>query len=688
MSFTFWRSIILAIAAALAVGLLWGGNIAILIYPVIEVAYKNKTFTTWLDERIEEAESELRESYESQLPPEILEAAKNNAENADAENAAELHAKNDDKSESVEKARRDAQKHDAKKNNVLEKKTIEWKLTWYYFARPYIEKYTPHTPYQTVIFLVIIALAGTLIKALLVIVHVLLTTHIVTSTLCLFRERFFAKLLAYEVNYFSRSGTAEAKSRFLGDTGTMAGGFGIIFGSMIREPIKLVVCLFVAAWISWQLLLVTMIVLPVAFVSVRWIAKSLRRISLASMKEMVRVFGRLDETINSIRIIKAFTQERHERAKFRQINKKVYRWAMKGAKYDALTQPLTEVLGITMMALALLVGVYLLLTQRTEIFGVPMMSSPMNEGSLILFYAMLAGAAEPARKLTGIFQSFQAASVAADRVYAMLDREIPLVDPPHPFICPRHTQSLLFEDVHFSYTPERSVLRGINLEIRFGETLAFVGPNGCGKSTLLSLIPRFADPTRGQIVLDGVPIQSVKQQRLREQMGIVTQDTILFDETVAENIRYGNAFASLDEVLDASQRALAHEFIVRELPDAYETLVGQGGGRLSGGQRQRIALARAILRDPSILLLDEATSQIDLHSEHQIHAALKSFVGTRTTIIVTHRLSAITLADRIAVMQNGIIEDCDTHEKLFGRNAYYTQLYQTQVDKLHITDTH
>ncbi|MGL4943064.1 MAG: ABC transporter ATP-binding protein [Thermoguttaceae bacterium] len=640
VSFTYWRAIILAVSAALLVGVLWGGNIAVLIYPVIEIAYKKKTFTVYVDEKIAAADAELQQLQALPL--------------SDETKVAHLaHSK------------------------VL---WAEWKLNAYRYARPWVEKYTPHSPYQTVVFLVIIALVGTLLKACVVVVHTLLTTHIVTSTLCLIRERFFATLLRYEVNYFSQTGTSEAMSRFLGDTGTLASGFGVIYGTMIREPVKLLVCISVAAYISWPLLLVTLIVVPLAFFAVRWIAKSLRRIALASMQEMVRVFGRLDESVRSIRIVKAFTQERYERAKFHRINKKVYKWAMKGAKYDALTQPLTEILGIVMMSLAILVGVYLLLTQRLSIFGIPMMSRPMDEGSLLLFYAMLAGAAEPARKLTGIFQSFQAAAVAADRVYAMLDRDIPLVDPPHPRVCPRHHESLRFENVQFYYNADKPVLRGIDLVIPFGETIAFVGPNGCGKSTLLSLIPRFADPTGGRVLLDGVPLTEVRQRNLRQQMGIVTQDTILFGESVLENIRYGNMFASREEVIDAAKRAFAHEFIIEELSDGYETEVGQGGSRLSGGQRQRIALARAILRDPAIFLLDEATSQIDLSSEHKIHQAMANFVGKRTTIIVTHRLSAISLADRIAVIQNGVIADCGTHNDLFGKNEYYTKLYRSQEE--------
>ena len=242
-------------------------------------------------------------------------------------------------------------------------------------------------------------------------------------------------------------------------------------------------------------------------------------------------------------------------------------------------------------------------------------------------------------------------------------------------MAPRHHRDLLFEGVHFSYVPGVPVLENINLRIPFGETIAVVGPNGCGKSTLVNLIPRFIDPTSGVVRLDGVDLRNVRLRELRRQIGLVTQETLLFDDTVFNNIRYGTPQATRDEVIQAAQQAHAHRFITERLEKGYDTVVGQRGGSLSGGQRQRIALARAILRDPAILILDEATSQIDLESEQVIQQVLEQFVRHRTTFIITHRLGAIRLADRVLVMDAGRVLDFGKHDELMRRCSLYARLH-------------
>jgi subfamily B ATP-binding cassette protein MsbA len=241
---------------------------------------------------------------------------------------------------------------------------------------------------------------------------------------------------------------------------------------------------------------------------------------------------------------------------------------------------------------------------------------------------------------------------------------------------------LVLDGVSFSYRPGYPVLEDIDLRIAFGETLAIVGPNGCGKSTLVNLILRFADPDSGEIRLDGVPLPAARMRDVRSQIGLVTQEPLLFDDTVYNNIRYGSPQATREEVIRAAQRAQAHRFIEGDLPEGYDTIVGTMGGRLSGGQRQRITLARAILRDPPILLLDEATSQVDLESERLIQNVLEQFIRNRTTVIITHRLAALALADRIAVMEGGRIVDVGSHEELLARCPLYRRLYEIQFDDL------
>jgi len=264
----------------------------------------------------------------------------------------------------------------------------------------------------------------------------------------------------------------------------------------------------------------------------------------------------------------------------------------------------------------------------------------------------------------------------------MADRQPRVRDPENPRPLARHHQDLVFDGVEFAYLPGHPVLRGIDLRIRFGETIAIVGPSGCGKSSLVNLVPRFADPTAGTIRLDGVPLGDVRLHDLRSQIGLVTQEPLLFDDSVLNNIRYGSPHATTEQVVEAAKRAYAHHFICHELPNGYRTVVGPMGGQLSGGQRQRIALARAILRDPAILILDEATSQIDLESEQVIQNVLDRFIRGRTALIVTHRLGALSLADRILVMDTGRILDVGTHEELLARCACYRRLYQIQFDDL------
>jgi ATP-binding cassette subfamily B protein/subfamily B ATP-binding cassette protein MsbA len=290
--------------------------------------------------------------------------------------------------------------------------------------------------------------------------------------------------------------------------------------------------------------------------------------------------------------------------------------------------------------------------------------------------------ADPARKLSDVYTRVQAGAAASDRIYALLDREPSVRNPEHARRLERHTQDLVFDHVGFEYLPGRPVLHDINLRIAFGEAIALVGPSGCGKTTLASLIPRFADPTSGEVRLDGIPLGQLRLRNLRSQVGLVTQDPLLFDDTVFNNIRYGSPHATVEQVIEAARQAHAHRFIEKDLPHGYDTVVGPMGGQISGGQRQRIALARAILRNPPILILDEATSQVDLENEQVIQRVLEQFIRGRTTLIITHRMSTIALAHRVGVVQEGRILDLGTHEELLGRCGLYQRLYQIQFEDL------
>jgi subfamily B ATP-binding cassette protein MsbA len=368
--------------------------------------------------------------------------------------------------------------------------------------------------------------------------------------------------------------------------------------------------------------------------------------------------------------------ERHENNRFRRTTREVYRKSMKIMFYHGLTKFSDEVLGICVICISILAGGYLVLNQETHLFGMAMTARPLNLASLLLFYGFLIGASDPLRKLSGFLNQAQAGAAAADRIYPLLDREPSIVEIENAIAVKDVCKPIVFDHVTFYYNEKELVLRDINLKIECGETLAIVGPNGCGKTTLANMVPRFFDPIEGQVLLGDETLRDLSIQDLRRKIGIVTQQTILFDDTVMNNIRYGSSRASDEDVMNAAKKAHAHGFIMDKLDHGYDTNVGESGGRLSGGQRQRISLARAILRDPQIMILDEATSQIDPESEQLIHNALQKFTKDRTTIMITHRLSTLSLADRIMVMNEGRIVDLGTHDQLASRCELYQRLYQ------------
>jgi ATP-binding cassette subfamily B protein/subfamily B ATP-binding cassette protein MsbA len=481
-----------------------------------------------------------------------------------------------------------------------------------------------------------------------------------------------------ELASFSDSKTAELMSRFTADMDSVHGGIQTLVGRAIREPLKMLACFIGASYVCWRLLVVSLLVAPLLAYLISRLASSLKRANRRAMEEITQLYSILGETLANIKVVKAFTSERHERRRFHRNSKEIYRRAMKIARYDSLVHPLAEMLGVSAISLCILCGAYLVLNHETHLFGIKMSERPLSWAELLLFYGLLVGATDPARKLSDVFNRLQRAVAASDRIYQMFDREPSIRNVQNPVPLPRHHRDIRFHNVSFAYTPSQPVLDRVELRIRYGETIAIVGPNGCGKTTLANLIPRFFDVGTGAVEIDGVDVRQARLRDLRRQIGIVTQEALLFDDTVYNNIRYGSPHATHQQVLEAARQAHAHRFIEQKLEQGYDTVVGSGGSRLSGGQRQRIALARAILRDPAILILDEATSQIDIESEQLIHKALEQFVQNRTAILITHRLATLDLADRIVVMQGGRVLDFGEHSELLGRCDLYRRLYQIQ----------
>lgn len=642
------------LACSLLVAVFWGGNIGG-VYPIVEVAIKGQPLQVWVAEKIARAEAEsadLRQRIArlQETPPQ-------------------------DAGPSEGAAREVAFLQTRLRAEEAATATARW-------LKPWIDQYLPADPFQTVVWIVVALMAATAVKDLFLFANHMLVERIVQVVAFDLRRQLYHHMLRMDLGEFGEQRTGTMMSRFNVDLSYLSSGLNALFGKAILEPLKGLACLIGAALVCWRLLLFSLLLAPLAAFLIRTIARSIKRANRRALEETSQLMGVLSEAFHGMQTVKAFTMEKYERNRFHKVSKACLQKAMKIAFYSALSKPATEVLGLSMVFVALIAGAYLVLNQATHILGIPMCDRPLEWSVLLVFYGMLIGTSDPARKLSDVVNGIQGGLAAADRIFPLLDRQPKIVDPENPRPVPRPHRRLVFEHVHFHYTPDQPVLRDIQLTVEYGETLCIVGPNGCGKSTLINLLPRFYDPTHGAVRLDDIDLREMRLRDLRQLVGMVTQQTMLFDDTVYNNIRYGSLQASREEVLAAAQRAHAHRFIEDKLEHGYETLVGPGGSRLSGGQRQRIALARAILRDPDILILDEATSQIDIESEQQIHLALEQFVRGRTAIIVTHRLATLDLADRILVMDAGRMADLGTHEELVRRCELYRRLYDIQLRQI------
>ncbi|MDO5567357.1 MAG: ABC transporter transmembrane domain-containing protein, partial [Planctomycetia bacterium] len=540
--FTIFASFFCAVVLALC----WGGNITA-VYPLVQISFQGETVPEWLGKKIAEKNDNIQA-----VQTQVVEIEK------------QLSAASQDNIKSI-------QKEKSRLDDKIAK--YQQELSWLNYAKPYVDQYAPNDPFMTIVWLMMFVIVGTLVKSVFTFLHGYYSTKIGQLGSLKIREEFFRKMLGYEVNHFSNRGVSDAMSRFTGDMGSLSGGISLFYGKLVREPFKMIVCVAGAIYISWQLFLFTCLFLPLVAFLIMWMAKALKRVVKRSMEEMARLYERIEETFCLIRVVKAFNREDNEAKRFHDTNLACYRRGMKIAKYGSLVSPVTECLGTIMMIVAVLVGAYLVTHGKTTIFGIPMTSEPLDLGTLILFYGFLLGAADPARRLSDFFLNIQSAVAAADRIYVMIDRVPAMVETQTPKpLAPFHDK-LEFDHVSFTYyqysdeaggagevltdlpdDPNRVVLHDVSLSIRYGETVAIVGPSGCGKSTLLNLIPRFCDPTRGVVSIDSIPLPEVSSRDLRDQIGLVTQETTLFNDTVFENIRYGVPDATMEQVVEAAKR--------------------------------------------------------------------------------------------------------------------------------------
>lgn len=480
------------------------------------------------------------------------------------------------------------------------------------------------------------------------------------------RYELYEHINSMSMSFFERIPSAVLMARITNDVKNLSSVSSKVIADFVRQVSTLAALLVVLFWRDYRLAMVSILVVPLTAVPIAKIGRKLRRLGRKRQEKIAQINTLLQETFTGAKIVKAFCMEEVENKRFHKLNQRLYHLIMKSVRADEITSPLMELIGSLGLATVIWYGGYQVIMGET------------TPGAFFSFMAALFMMYGPIRKLAKMNNTVQEAMASAERVFSMLDTPQEIEDHKHAIELTGLKRKIEFRKVFFQYNKNNGpVLRDINLEIVKGTMVALVGMSGAGKSTLADLIPRFYDVTSGKVLIDDTDVRKYTVKSLRRNTGIVTQESILFNDSVRYNIAYGRPDCSEKEIVEAARAAYAHDFIM-QLPQGYDSIIGERGCRLSGGQRQRIAIARALLKDPDILILDEATSDLDAESECYIQKALENLMKTRTTLVIAHRLSTIMNADKIAVFSDGQIVDVDRHEDLIKRDGIYRDLFDTQ----------
>lgn len=493
-----------------------------------------------------------------------------------------------------------------------------------------------------------------------------LMSYIANRVIIDIRNEVYARVQRLSLRFFDARKTGSLMSRLTNDIGALQNAIVNDFVNIVKESVILIGSLVGMLILHWRLTLLCIIIVPLVSITIKYFGRKLKKSGHMMQERVADVTSHLQETIGGIRVVKSFFREDYEIARFRQINQASFGAAMKAARQSSQLSPVVEFIAAIAVTAIIWYG------------GWSVIDGELTAGELIAFLIYAINLANPVRRLSSLYGDIQRSMAAGERVFALLDEVPDIREKDNAIALPVLRGDVVFDAVHFRYEPSKEVLSGISFHAEPGQKIALVGPSGSGKSTIANLIPRFYDVTAGAIRIDGHDVRDVTLASLREQIGIVPQDTALFNTTIEENIRYGRLDATDEEVAAAVRAANAEEF-VRQLPQGLQTPIGDRGLVLSGGQRQRIAIARALLKDPRILILDEATSALDTESEQLVQAALERLMVGRTAFIIAHRLTTIQDADHILVIDRGRIVESGTHQSLLALHGMYYNLYTLRL---------